>query len=367
MPGGTSIFCIAALLFVVVVYLFSAIRIIPEYERGVIFRLGRLMGARGPGLFLVLPPIERMIRVDTRVLTMDVPAQEAITLDNVTIKVNAVLYFMVVDPPRAVVNVVDYIRATMQIAQTTVRSVIGKVELDTLLADRSQINTAIQHIIDEQTEPWGVKVTIVEIKDVELPQMMQRAMARQAEAERECRAKIIHAQGEFEASQRLAEAGEIIANEPVTLQLRYLQTLTEIAAEKNSTILFPFPMDIVRPFLGMMSTIEETNRMMQSGSPSAQVRHAPPTPGAPNPALPVGEEPRPAPLLQPTAGATNPALPRNEQPRTPEQAPMRPAIQPQAATQPQAQVQPQTRQTPRFDPETGKAAPPRPEDGQRPA
>ncbi len=257
LEGLSVLLCLGALLFIAVMYLFAAIRVIPEYERGVIFRLGRLVGARGPGLFFVWPPVERMVRVDTRVLTMDVPAQEVITLDNVTIKVNAVLYFMVVDPNKAVVNVMDYIRATMQIAQTTVRSVMGKVELDTILADRARLNSEIQQIIDEQTEPWGVKVTIVEIKDVELPQMMQRAMARQAEAEREKRAKIIHAEGEYQASRQLAEAAEIIANEPVTLQLRYLQTLTEIATEKNSTILFPFPIDIVRPFLGMLGTSEE--------------------------------------------------------------------------------------------------------------
>jgi len=266
--GFGGLLCVAALLFVAVMYLFAAVRIVPEYERGVIFRLGRLMGVRGPGLFFVWPPVERMIRVDTRVLTMDVPAQEVITLDNVTLKVNAVLYFMVVDPGRAVVNVMDYIRATMQIAQTTVRSVLGKVELDTVLADRSQLNAEIQQIIDEQTEPWGVKVTIVEIKDVELPQQMQRAMARQAEAEREKRAKIIHAEGEYLASQQLARAADIIAKEPVTLQLRYLQTLTEIATEKNSTILFPFPMDIVKPFLGMMSTLEEvTSRQNGATTP----------------------------------------------------------------------------------------------------
>ncbi len=257
LSGASALLCLGALFFITIMYFFSAVRVIPEYERGVIFRLGRLVGARGPGLFFVWPPVERMVRVDTRVITMDVPAQEVITLDNVTIKVNAVLYFMVVDPSRAVVNVLDYIRATMQIAQTTVRSVMGKVELDTLLADRSRINTEIQQIIDEQTEPWGVKVTIVEIKDVELPQMMQRAMARQAEAEREKRAKIIHAEGEFQASRQLAKAADVIANEPVTLQLRYLQTLTEIATEKNSTILFPFPIDIVRPFMNMMGTAEE--------------------------------------------------------------------------------------------------------------
>jgi regulator of protease activity HflC (stomatin/prohibitin superfamily) len=221
------------------------------------------MGARGPGLFFVWPPIERMIRVDTRVVTMDVPAQEAITLDNVTLKVNAVLYFMVIDPNKAVVNVIDYFRATMQIAQTTVRSVVGKVELDTVLADRAQLNAEIQQIIDEQTEPWGVKVTIVEIKDVELPVQMQRAMARQAEAEREKRAKVIHAEGEYLASQQLAQAADIIAAEPVTLQLRYLQTLTEIATEKNSTILFPFPMDIVKPFLEMMRTTDGVSQSVQ--------------------------------------------------------------------------------------------------------
>ncbi len=271
--GFGGLFCVAAIVFVAVMYFFAAVRIVPEYERGVIFSLGRLIGARGPGLFFVWPPVERMIRVDTRVLTMDVPAQEVITLYNVTLKVNAVLYFMVVDPGKAVVNVMDYIRATMQIAQTTVRSVLGKVELDTVLADRAQLNAEIQHIIDEQTEPWGVKVTIVEIKDVELPQQMQRAMARQAEAEREKRAKIIHAEGEYLASQQLARAADIIAEEPVTLQLRYLKTLTEIATEKNSTILFPFPMDIVKPFLGMMNSLEEVSAR-QNGTT------APPQPGS---------------------------------------------------------------------------------------
>ena len=276
----SGLLCVGGLLFVAVMYLFAAVRIIPEYERGVIFRLGRLIGARGPGLFFVWPPVERMIRVDTRVLTMDVPAQEVITLDNVTLKVNAVLYFMVVDPGRAVVNVMDYIRATMQIAQTTMRSVLGKVELDTVLADRSQLNAEIQQIIDEQTEPWGVKVNIVEIKDVELPQQMQRAMARQAEAEREKRAKIIHAEGEFQASKQLARAADIIANEPVTLQLRYLQTLTEVATEKNSTILFPFPMDIVRPFLGMMGSLEEMRSHQNGDGTSPQSVPLPETRGA---------------------------------------------------------------------------------------
>ncbi|HNP70144.1 MAG TPA: slipin family protein [Kouleothrix sp.] len=251
MNGGILLLCLAVILFFVLMLVLSAIKIVPEYERGVVFRLGRLVGPRGPGLFFLVPIFERMVRVDTRVITMDVPAQEVITLDNVTIKVNAVLYFMVVNPSLAVVKVMDYIRATMQIAQTTLRSAVGQVDLDTLLAHREELNSRLQKIIDEQTEPWGVKVTIVEVKDVELPQSMQRAMAKQAEAEREKRAKIIHAAGEFEASQKLAEAADVIAREPVTLQLRYLQTLTEIAVEKNSTIIFPLPVDTIKVFTDM--------------------------------------------------------------------------------------------------------------------
>jgi regulator of protease activity HflC (stomatin/prohibitin superfamily) len=249
--GGIVFLCVAVLLFVALMVVLSAVKIVPEYERGVVFRLGRLVGARGPGLFFLVPIFERMVRVDTRVITMDVPAQEVITLDNVTIKVNAVLYFYIVNPNWAVVKVMDYVRATMQIAQTTLRSAVGQVDLDTLLAHREKLNERLQKIIDEQTEPWGVKVTIVEVKDVELPQSMQRAMAKQAEAEREKRAKIIHADGEFEASKKLAEAADIIAKEPVTLQLRYLQTLTEIAVEKNSTIIFPLPVDTIKVFTDM--------------------------------------------------------------------------------------------------------------------
>ncbi|MDW8231555.1 MAG: SPFH domain-containing protein [Roseiflexaceae bacterium] len=249
MGSGAVFLCLGVLLFAILMIGFSAIKIVPEYERGVVFRLGRLVGARGPGLFFLIPIIERMVRVDQRVITMDVPPQEVITLDNVTIKVNAVLYFMVVDPEKAIVKVMDYIRATMQIAQTTLRSVVGQVELDELLARRESINERLQRIIDEQTEPWGVKVTIVEVKDVELPQGMQRAMAKQAEAEREKRAKIIHADGELAASRMLAEAASVIASEPVTLQLRYLQTLTEIAVEKNSTIIFPLPVDTIKIFM----------------------------------------------------------------------------------------------------------------------
>ncbi len=241
--------CVAMLGFLGLMILLASIKIVPEYERGVIFRLGRLLGARGPGLFLVIPVFERMVRIDTRVITMDVPVQEVITLDNVTIKVNAVLYFQVMNPNWAVTKVMDYIRATMQIAQTTLRSVVGQVELDSLLAKREVINQKLQQIIDEQTEPWGIKVTIVEVKDVELPQNMQRAMAKQAEAEREKRAKLIHAEGELQASRALAAAADVIAREPVTLQLRYLQTLTEIAVEKNSTIIFPIPIETVKVFL----------------------------------------------------------------------------------------------------------------------
>jgi regulator of protease activity HflC (stomatin/prohibitin superfamily) len=257
------------ILFVALMVILSSIKIVPEYERGVVFRLGRLVGARGPGLFFLIPILERMVRVDTRVITMDVPAQEVITLDNVTIKVNAVLYFMVVNPDWAVVKVMDYIRATLQIAQTTLRSAVGQVDLDTLLAHREKVNERLQRIIDEQTEPWGVKVTIVEVKDVELPQSMQRAMAKQAEAEREKRAKIIHAQGEFDASKMLAEAADVIAREPVTLQLRYLQTLTEIAVEKNSTIIFPLPVDTIKVFTDMVA--------YQNGN-GAPPRPVPPTP-----------------------------------------------------------------------------------------
>jgi regulator of protease activity HflC (stomatin/prohibitin superfamily) len=227
-----------------------AVRIVQEYERGVIFRLGRLQGARGPGLFIIIPIIERMVKVDLRTITMDVPSQEAITKDNVTVRVNAVIYFHVLNPEDAVVRVTDHFRATSQISQTTLRSVLGQSDLDELLSEREQINQRLQQIIDEQTEPWGVKVTVVEVKDVELPQSMQRAMARQAEAERERRAKIINAEGEFQAAERLAEAGRIMAAEPATLQLRFLQTLTEVASERNSTIVFPVPIDLLEAFVG---------------------------------------------------------------------------------------------------------------------
>jgi regulator of protease activity HflC (stomatin/prohibitin superfamily) len=232
----------------------AAIKIVQEYERGVIFRLGRLVGARGPGLFFVIPGVESMRKVDLRIVTLDVPAQETITRDNVTVKVNAVVYFRVVDPEEAVVKVLDYMRATALIAQTTLRSILGQSDLDHLLSERDKINQDLQRVIDEQTDAWGVKVTAVEVRDVELPQSMQRAMARQAEAEREKRAKIIHAEGEFNASQQLANAAQVIGSQPATLQLRYLQTLTEIAAEKNSTIVFPVPIDLLQAFFAPLAS-----------------------------------------------------------------------------------------------------------------
>ncbi len=246
------LFVLGAIVLVLVIVALSAIRVVQQYERGVIFVLGRLIGAKGPGLFLVPPLISRMIKVDLRIVTLTVPPQEVITRDNVTIRVTAVIYFYVVDPIAAVVNVVNFNQATTQIGQTTLRNVLGQSELDELLAERKKINRDLQVIIDEQTEQWGVKVTAVEIKDVELPATMQRAMAKQAEAEREKRAKVIHAQGELLASTQLAQAAAVIGSQPSALQLRYLQTLTEIAVEKNSTIIFPLPIDVIEPMIQMM-------------------------------------------------------------------------------------------------------------------
>ena len=238
---------ILALAFLILISM--AIKVVKEWERGVILRLGRLVGAKGPGIFFIIPFVDRMIKVDLRIVTMDVPRQDVITKDNVTVGVDAVVYFRVVDPEASVVKVLDHIRATSLISQTTLRNVLGQSELDELLTQREKLNQMLQKIIDEQTDPWGVKVSIVEIKQVELPETMRRSMAAQAEAERERRAKIIHAEGEFQASERLAEAGAIIAREPTTLQLRYLQTLVEIASEKNSTIIFPIPIDLISMFL----------------------------------------------------------------------------------------------------------------------
>jgi regulator of protease activity HflC (stomatin/prohibitin superfamily) len=222
-----------------------AVKIVQEYERGVIFRLGRLVGARGPGLFLIIPIVERMVKVDLRIVTMDVPRQDVITADNVTVKVDAVVYFRVTNPEDAVVRVMDYVRATSLVAQTTLRSVLGQSHLDELLSKREEVNQRLQQIIDDATEPWGIKVTIVEVRDVGLPPEMIRAIARQAEAERERRAKVIHAQGEYEAAEKLSDAGKVMAATPTTLQLRYLQTLTEIASEHHSTVIFPVPIDTI--------------------------------------------------------------------------------------------------------------------------
>ncbi|MBI4797361.1 MAG: slipin family protein [Desulfarculus sp.] len=235
----------------VVLFLATALRVLKEYERGVIFRLGRVIKAKGPGLIILIPVIDRMVKVTLRLVAIEVPPQDVITRDNVSIKVNAVVYFRVVDPVKAVVQVEDYLYATSQLAQTTLRSVCGQVELDDLLAERDKINAQLQEILDTHTDPWGVKVATVEVKYIDLPQEMQRAMAKQAEAERERRAKIINSEGEFQAAQKLAQAAEIIAVHPQALQLRYLQTLREVAAENNSTTLFPLPLDLFTPFLKM--------------------------------------------------------------------------------------------------------------------
>lgn len=240
---------VSIILAIFVILLLNGVRVLREYERAVIFRLGRvaraLVGGTGPGLIVLIPFIDKMVKVSLRLVTMDVPPQDVITRDNVSVKVNAIIYFRVVDPQRAIVQVEDYLYATSQIAQTTLRSVLGQGQLDDLLAKREEINAQLQRIIDQQTEPWGIKVTAVEVKNVDLPQEMVRAIAKQAEAERERRAKVIHALGEFEAAQKLSDAADIVSVNPTTLQLRYLQTLTEIAAEKNSTIIFPVPIDLL--------------------------------------------------------------------------------------------------------------------------
>ena len=236
----------------IVMFLSSAIRILNEYERGIIFRLGRCIGTKGPGLIILIPIVDKMQRVDLRVVTLDVPAQDVITRDNVSVKVNAVVYYRVMDPTKAIIEVVNFPFATSQMAQTTLRSVCGQAELDELLSARDKLNVQIQEILDKQTDPWGIKVSTVELKHIDLPQEMQRAMAKQAEAERERRAKVINAEGEFQASTRLAEAAVIIEDHPVALQLRYLQTLREVASEKNSVTIFPVPIDLFKPFLKLM-------------------------------------------------------------------------------------------------------------------
>jgi regulator of protease activity HflC (stomatin/prohibitin superfamily) len=262
---------IAVLLVFLLIVAGSAVRILREYERGVIFRLGRLIAQKGPGLILLIPILDRMVRVDLRTVTLNIPPQEVITRDNVPASVTAVSYFRVIDPNKAIVEVENFLVATSQIAQTTLRSVLGKAELDQLLSERERLNEDLQTIIDEQTEPWGVKVTTVEIKDVEIPDQMQRAMARQAEAERERRAKIINSEGEFQAAQKLADAADIISTNPATLQLRYLQTLLEMGVNQNTTIVFPLPMDVISPFVDMA----------RGGAGGGQSKPPPPPPPPP--------------------------------------------------------------------------------------
>jgi regulator of protease activity HflC (stomatin/prohibitin superfamily) len=240
---------LAVIAFTAAVRAGASIRVLREYERAVVFRLGRVLEQKGPGLVLLIPAVDRMVRVSLRTVTLRIPAQEVITRDNVPVKVAAVTYFRIIDPLRSVIEVEDFMAATLQIAQTTLRSVLGKAELDALLSERERLNEALQQIIDEQTEPWGIKVTTVEIKDVEIPQRMQHAIARQAEAERNRRAKVINAEGEFQAAARLAEAADVIRPNPVTIQLRYLQTLSEVSANQGSTIVFPLPLDMIRPLL----------------------------------------------------------------------------------------------------------------------
>jgi regulator of protease activity HflC (stomatin/prohibitin superfamily) len=249
MPLAPSFISSLLIVFLVVYFLSSAIKILKEYERGVVFRLGRIIPVKGPGLVIIWPIIDKLVRVSLRIVTMDVPSQDIITKDNITVKVNAVVYFRVMAPIKAITEVEDFYFATSQIAQTTLRSILGQSQLDDLLTKREDLNAELQKVIDFQTEPWGIKVTAVEVKNVDLPEEMQRAIAKQAEAERERRAKVIHAEGEFQASQKLADAANIIATAPSALQLRFLQTLTEIATEKNSTIIFPVPIDLLRPFL----------------------------------------------------------------------------------------------------------------------
>ena len=250
---------VGVIIVIFVVFLMSSIKVLNEYERGVIFRLGRLTPYRGPGVIILIPILERMVRIDLRTVPLEIPPQDVITRDNVTVKVSAVLYFRVIDPSRAVTEVNNYLFATLQLAQTTLRSVGGQSELDDLLSQRDKLNARIQEVVDAQTEPWGIKVTLIEIKNIDLPQDMQRAIAAQAEAERERRAKVIAAEGEFQASQRLSEAADIMSRNPITLQLRYLQTLAEIATEHNSTTVFPLPIDLFEPFL----------RLRQMMTPSA--------------------------------------------------------------------------------------------------
>ncbi len=278
-----------------IVVLFSAIKILREYERGVIFRLGRLIDTKGPGLILLIPFVDRMIKIDLRTVTLNIPPQEVITRDNVPTSVNAVCYFRVIDPNKAITDVENYLIATSQISQTSLRAVLGKAELDEILAERERLNESLQKIIDEQTEPWGIKVSTVEIKDVEIPEQMQRAMARQAEAERERRAKIINSEGEYQAAEKLTQAADIISRNPASLQLRYLQTLLEISGNQNSTVIFPLPMDLISAFQeGMKSLPSVTARKDNPANPDYK---KPTLEDLPTPEAPP-EEPPPPPSEQ---------------------------------------------------------------------
>ncbi len=265
---------LAVLVIFVAIVLGSSVRVLREYERGVIFRLGRLIAQKGPGLILLIPMIDRMVKVDLRTVTLNIPPQEVITRDNVPAGVNAVAYFRVIDSRKAIVEVENYLLATSQISQTALRSVLGKAEFDQLLSERERLNEELQKIIDESTEPWGVKVTAVEIKDVEIPEQMQRAIARQAEAERERRAKIINSEGEYQAAQKLTDAADIISTNPASLQLRYLQTLLEIGSNQNTTVVFPLPMDMLEPFIGRSDHA--------AGGSKAKAPNPPPPPAAPD-------------------------------------------------------------------------------------
>jgi regulator of protease activity HflC (stomatin/prohibitin superfamily) len=259
-PGGLSMSALGVIAVLVVIFLFMAIKVLNEYERAVIFRLGRVIDHKGPGLIILIPIIDKMVRVSLRTVAMDVPPQDVITRDNVSVKVSAVIYFRVMDPTKAVIEVENYLYATSQLSQTTLRSVCGQSELDELLAEREKINMELQRILDQHTEPWGVKVSMVEVKQIDLPTEMQRAIAKQAEAERERRAKVINAEGEFQAAGKLAEAAAIISKEPAALQLRFLQTLVEVSAEKNSTTIFPVPIDLFTPFMKIASDYAEKEK-----------------------------------------------------------------------------------------------------------
>ncbi len=278
------IYVIGVVALLVFILLAAAIRIVQEYERGVIFRLGRVMGAKGPGLFFIIPIIDRMVKVNLQIVTLDVPPQDIITRDNVTLRVNAVCYFQVFQPVKAVVEIQNYLFATSQIAQTTLRSVLSKVDLDQILGERDRLNADLQRIIDDLTDPWGIKVALVEIKDVDLPSEMQRAMARQAEAERERRAKIINAEAEFQAAERLAEAAAVIARHPIAYQLRFLQTVVEVSSEKNSTLVVPIPIELLKPFQAAFGedasafSPEERARAAAEELPTRKAGSSPPAP-----------------------------------------------------------------------------------------